>query len=165
LVGGDYHALTQNKTLVAYVTKLGASKEAAEIIVDTLRTKFMLDVDVVDLGKQDTPDLAQYSNVVVGAGVRGGMIYGKVKRFLKNDLSGKKVAFFVSSSWAGTPGSHDNAKKTLVAKPLAKFPQINFVSTEAFGGRIRYFKKTMLDSTDPAKVEAWAIELGQKFTQ
>jgi len=157
--------MAQNKTLIAYQTKQGASKQAAEKIAQTLRVKFNLEVDVVDLDKQNTLDLLQYSNVVVGAGVRGGRIYGKATRFLKNDLAGKKVAFFVSSSWAGTPGSHDNAKARLVDKPMAKYPQLAIVSTEAFGGRIRYFRRTMLDSTNPVLVEAWAEELGKKFTQ
>lgn len=157
--------MAQNKTLIAYQTKQGASKQAAEKIAQTLQEKFHLEVDLVDLDKQNTLDLAQYSNIVVGAGVRGGRIYGKATRLLKNDLVDKKVAFFVSSSWAGTPGSHDNAKARLVDKPMAKFPKLNIVSTEAFGGRIRYFRRTMLDSTDPTKVEAWAEELGKKFTQ
>jgi menaquinone-dependent protoporphyrinogen IX oxidase len=157
--------MAQNKTLIAYQTKQGASKQAAEKIAQTLRVKFNLEVDVVDLDKQNTLDLVQYCNVVVGAGVRGGRIYGKATRFLKNDLAGKKVAFFVSSSWAGTPGSHDNAKARLVDKPITKYPQLTIVSTEAFGGRIRYFRRTMLDSTNPVIVEAWAEELGKKFTQ
>jgi menaquinone-dependent protoporphyrinogen IX oxidase len=157
--------MAQSKTLIAYQTKQGASKQAAEKIAHTLQEKFHLEVDIVNLDKQDTPDLAQYSNIVVGAGVRGGRIYGKATRFLKNDLTGKKLAFFVSSSWAGTPGSHDNAKAKLVDKPLAKYPKLNIISTEAFGGSIRYFRRTMLDSTDPTKVEAWAEELGKKFTQ
>jgi menaquinone-dependent protoporphyrinogen IX oxidase len=157
--------MAQNKTLVAYQTKQGASKEAAEKIADTLRVKYHLEVDVFDLKNENTPSLEQYDNIVVGAGVRGGRIYGKAVKFIKSDFGAKKVAVFVSSSWAGTPGSHDNAKATLVDKPLKKFPQLNVLSTEAFGGRIRYFRKTMLDSMDLAKVEAWAEMLGQKFTQ
>jgi menaquinone-dependent protoporphyrinogen IX oxidase len=159
--------MTGNKTLIAYETKQGASKEAAETLVHILRSKYNIDVDVVDLKKQRyLPDLAQYRNVVVGAGVRGGRVYGKTLKFLKNDFSGKHLAFFTCSSWGGTPGSHDNAKARLVDKMLStKYPQLNPISTEAFGGRIRYFRKTMLDNTDPAKVEAWADELGRKFTQ
>jgi hypothetical protein len=85
--------------------------------------------------------------------------------FLKNDLSGKKIAFFTSSSWGGTPGSYENAKTKFVENTLTKYPKISPVSTEAFGGRIRYFGKTMVDNTDLIKVEAWAEELGKKFTQ
>ncbi len=154
-----------NKTLIAYETKGGATEEAARKIADVLRSKYQLEVDLVDLKEQKVLDIAQYKNVVVGGGVRGGRVYKKALKFLKNDLSGKQVAFFVSSSWAGTPGSYENAKVKFVENTLAKYPNINPVSTEAFGGRIRILRKTMVDNTDLAKVEAWAEELGKKFTQ
>ena len=157
--------MSPNKTLIVYVSKGGATEEAARKIADTLRSKFQLEVDLVDLKEQKSPHLEQYQNVVTGGGVRAGRVYGKTLKFLENDLSGKKVAFFVSSSWAGTPGSYKNAKTKFVENTLTKYPKINIVSAEAFGGRIRYFRRTMLDNTDLAKVEAWAEELGQKFTQ
>jgi len=153
------------KTLIAYVSKGGATEEATRRIAETLRSKFELEVDLVDLKDQKPSNLSIYQNVIIGGGVRGGKVYGKTLKFLENDLTGKKVAFFVSSSWAGTPGSYDNAKAKFVEKTKAKYPKINPVSTEAFGGRIRYFRKTMIDNTDLAKVEAWAEELGKKFTQ
>jgi menaquinone-dependent protoporphyrinogen IX oxidase len=156
--------MSANKTLIAYVSKQGATEESARKIAETLRAKFQLEVDLVDLKEQKAPDLAQYQNIVVGGGVRGGRVYGKALKFLENDLNGKKVAFYVSSSWAGTPGSYENAKAKFVEKTLAKYPKINPVSAEAFGGRIRYFGKTMLNNTDLAKVEVWAEELGKKFT-
>jgi menaquinone-dependent protoporphyrinogen oxidase len=154
-----------NKTLIAYETKGGATEEAARKIADVLRSKYQLEVDLVDLKEQKVPDLSQYRNLVVGGGVRGGRVYSKALKFLKNDFSGKRVAFFVSSSWAGTPGSYENAKVKFVENTLAKYPNINPVSTEAFGGRIKILRKTMVDNTDLAKVEAWAEELGKKFTQ
>ena len=154
-----------NKTLIAYQTKGGATEEAAKKIADALRDKFQLEVDLVDLKEQKIPDLAQYQNIVIGGGVRGGKVYNKALKFLENDLRGKHVAFFVSSSWAGTPGSYENAKARFVENTLAKYPNVNPVSTEAFGGRIRIMGKTMVDNTDLAKVEAWADELGKKFTE
>ncbi len=157
--------MSTGKTLIAYFSKGGATKEAAMKIAETLRSKFRFEVDLVDIKKQKHPDLSVYQNIIIGGGVRGGKVYGKVLKFLENDLTGKKVAFFVSSSWAGTPGSYENAKTKFVEKTLTKYPKINPVSTEAFGGRIRYFRKTMVDNTDLAKVEAWAEELGKKFTQ
>jgi menaquinone-dependent protoporphyrinogen IX oxidase len=153
------------KTLIAYQTKGGATEEAARKIAETLRSKFQLEVDLVDLKEQKPLDLTQYQNVIVGAGVRGGRVYGKTLKFLESDLTGKKVAFFVSSSWAGTPKpeSYQSAKTRFVENTLAKYPAINAVSMEAFGGRIRYFGKTMLDNTDLSKVEVWAEELGKKL--
>ena len=151
------------KTLIVYQTKGGATEEAARKIAETLRSKFQFEVDLVDLKEQKPLELAQYQNVIVGGGVRAGRVYGKALKFLENDFTGKKVAFFVSSSWAGTPGSYDNAKAKFIEKTLTKYPKINSVDAEAFGGRIRYFGKTMLDNTDLAKVEVWAEELGKKF--
>jgi len=157
--------MSGNKTLIAYETKGGATAEAARKLADVLRSKYQLEVDLVDLKEQKAPDLSQYRNVVVGGGVRGGRIYSKALKFLKNDFSDKRVAFFVSSSWAGTPGSYENAKARFVENTLAKYPNINPISTEAFGGRIRIMRKTMVDNTDLAKVEAWAEKLGKKFTE
>ncbi len=154
------------KTLVAYETKFGASKECAQRIDETLLSKYSLEVDLVTLKEQKEFSLEQYCNLVIGAGVRGGRVYGRALKLLKNDLSGKQVAVFVCSSWAGTPGSHDNAKAKLVDKMLtSKYPMLKPVCTEAFGGRIRYFGKTMLDNPDPAKAEAWAEVLGKKFCE
>ncbi len=153
------------RTLIAYETKLGATEETAKKIAEVLRSKFNLEVDLVNLKKDASPDLTLYQNVVVGAGVRGGRVYGGALKFLKEDLSGKKVAFFTCSSWAGTPGSYENAKKNYIEKTLKKFPNVGFVDAEAFGGRIRYFGKTMLDNRDPAKVEAWTEELAEKFNE
>jgi menaquinone-dependent protoporphyrinogen IX oxidase len=156
-----------NETLIAYETKMGVTEESARKIAEVLRSKFQIEVDLVDLKEQKVSNLTQYKNVVVGAGVRGGRIYSKAVKFLENDFTGKKVAFFVSSSWAGTPKqeSHDAAKAKFVENTLSKFPKINAVGTEAFGGRIKILGKLMLDNTDLSKVEVWAEELGKKFTQ
>jgi menaquinone-dependent protoporphyrinogen IX oxidase len=157
--------MSANKTLIAYETKGGVTEESARKIADVLRSKYQLEVDLIDLKAQKAQDLTHYRNVVIGSGVRAGRVYGKAKKFLENDFSRKRVAFFVSSSMAGTPGSHDNAKIRFAEHTLSKYPNINVVSTEAFGGRIRYLRKTMLDNTDLAKVEVWAEELGKKFTE
>ncbi len=156
--------MANGKTLIAYETKQGASEGAAKIVAETLRN-VGFEVDLVNLKKQQTPDLAAYQYVVVGAGVRAGKVYGNALKFLERDFSGKKVAFYTSSSWGGTPGSYQNAKTRYVDKTTAKHPNINFVASEAFGGKIRYFKKTMLDNTDASKVEAWAKQIAEKFQQ
>ncbi|MGD0996091.1 MAG: flavodoxin domain-containing protein [Candidatus Bathyarchaeia archaeon] len=154
-----------NKTLIAYETKGGATEEAARKIADVLRSKYQLEVDLVDLKEQKVPDIAQYQSVVIGGGVRVGKVYDKTLKFLESDLSGKRVAFFVSSAEAGTPGSYEKAKIKFVENTLSKYPNINAVATEAFGGRIKILGKTVSDNTDLAKVEAWAEELGKKFTE
>ncbi len=157
--------MSQNKTLVAYETKGGATEEAAKKIADTLRQKYNLEVDIVDLGVQNVSDCSQYRNIVVGGGVRAGKVYGKALKCLENNYDGKRVAFFVSSGQAGDPKAYADAKAKFVENTLARYPNVNAVSTEAFGGRIKILGRTVSDSTDLGKVEAWAEELGKKFTQ
>ena len=80
-------------------------------------------------------------------------------------MSGKQVAFFVSSGEAGDAATYENAKVKFVENTLAKYPNINAVSSEAFGGRMKMLGKTVFDTVNLAKVEAWAETLGKEFTQ
>jgi menaquinone-dependent protoporphyrinogen oxidase len=153
------------KTLIAYETNSGAAEEAARKIADVLRSKYQLEVDLVDLKEQKVADLSQYQNVVIGGGVRVGKVYDKALKFLENDFAGRKVAFFVSSAEVGTPASYEKAKVKFIEDTLAKYPNINPVATEAFGGRVKMLGKTVTDDTDFSRIEAWAEELGKKFTQ
>jgi menaquinone-dependent protoporphyrinogen IX oxidase len=153
------------KTLVAYESKGGVTEESARKIADVLRSKFQLEVDLVDLGVQKISDCSQYQNIVIGGGVRAGKVYGKALKCLENDYAGKRVAFFVSSGQAGDPKTYADAKAKFVEATLSRYPNINAVSTEAFGGRMSILGKKIFDTVDLAKVEAWAEVLGQKFTQ
>ena len=75
--------MSANKTLIAYATKMGVTKESARKIADILRSKYALEVDLVDLKEQKPIDLAQYQNMVIGSGVRAGKVYGKALKFLE----------------------------------------------------------------------------------
>jgi menaquinone-dependent protoporphyrinogen IX oxidase len=69
--------MTQNKTLVAFETKSGATEEYTRRIAEVLGSKFQLEVDLVNLKKQDAKDWSQYQNIVIGGGVRADKVYGK----------------------------------------------------------------------------------------
>ena len=154
-----------NKTLIAYETKSGATEESAQKILQVLHSKYQLDVDIVDLKEQKNPDISTYSNVVVGGGVRAGKVYDKALKFLERDLNGKKVAFYISSGDAGTPEKYAAAKAKFLEGTLAKYPNVNPVATEAFGGHAKILGKTIVDNLDLERVGAWADELGKKFTE
>lgn len=157
--------MTSGKTLVAYETKGGATEEAARKIADLLRTKFQLDVDLVDLKVQKVTDCTQYQNIIVGSGVRAGKLYGKALKCLENDYFGKRVAFFVCAGGAGDEKTYQKSKAQYAEDTLAKFPKIAPVGVEAFGGRMTILGRKVIDNLDLAKVEAWSEELGKKFTQ
>lgn len=162
---GDEIKMTQNKTLVAFETKSGATEEYARKIAEVLGSKFKLEVDLVNLKKQDVKDCSQYQNIVIGGGVRAGKVYGKAMKCLENDFSGKKVAFFVSSGDAGDPEKYEQAKVKFVENVLANYPNVKPVATEAFGGHMKILGKTIYNNMNLAKAEAWAEELGKKFSE
>ena len=155
----------QGKTLVAYVTKSAAAGEAANLIADTLREKSGLEVDVVDLKKQPHPDLEPYANVILGSGARMGSVYREAVEFMKQDLSSKRVAIFICSVAGGDPKRSDLIADRYITEGLARNPNLKLVSMKAFGGCLRVFGKAVIDRREPAKVQAWAKELGEKFTE
>ena len=80
----------EQKTLIAFETKSGATEESALKIAEVLRSKFQLEVDLANLKKQSISDYTQYGNIVIGGGVRGGKVYRKALKFLENGFNGKK---------------------------------------------------------------------------
>lgn len=90
-------------------------------------------------------------------------VYRKALKFLGNNFENKKVAIFLSSAEAGDPKSHDQAILKYITRNLAKLPNVRPVAAEAFGGRIRFFGKTIADTRNMEKVKALAEDLGKKL--
>ncbi len=155
--------MSDNKTLIVYATKSGATEEYASMIEKVLRDKYGLEVDVVNLRKNKKPDFTPYHNIIIGSGVRMGKWYKEAKKFLDNDFGDRKVAIFLASRRAGIPEMYDEAVKNYITDVLAKHPHIKPVATEAFGGIKKKKERTILDLRDPAKASAWAEELGKKL--
>jgi menaquinone-dependent protoporphyrinogen oxidase len=152
------------KTLIAYASKSGATEQAAKIVADVLKDKHGLEVELVNLRKESA-DLAQYHNVVVGAGVRAGKVYSEALGFLKQDFGNRKLAFFVCCGAGGDPNKREEACSKYITKVLADYPNLKAVATEAFGGRMKMLGKTLFDNIDPDKIRAWAETLGSKLAE
>lgn len=150
------------KTLVVFASKGGATKETSEIIADVLENKFRFEVDLLDLRKS-SKNIMVYSNIIVGAGVRGGKVYREALDFLKQDFGQRKLAFFVCCGGAGDPKNYEESCEKYVAEVLAKYPNVKTVATEAFGGRMKVLGRTLFDNVDKEKIRAWAEILGNKF--
>jgi menaquinone-dependent protoporphyrinogen IX oxidase len=85
-----------SKTLVAYASKTGTAKEAAEQIALAIP-----DAELVDL-TSTTPLLDGYDAVIIGGGVRMGSVHKATKQFIDanaSTLSTKKAAYFISNSF------------------------------------------------------------------
>ncbi len=152
------------KTLIAYSSKSGATEQVAKLIEEVLKEKPGLDVELVNLRK-DSPNIAQYENFIVGAGVRAGKVYSEALDFLNQNFSNKKVAFFVCCGGAGDPKKYDESCANYITNVLARYSNLKPIATEAFGGRMKMLGKTLFDNVDPAKVRAWAENLASKLAE
>ncbi len=92
------------KTLIAYGSRYGATVETAAEIASILEKEFKLDVEIYDLKDyRACPDLDDYDNVIVASGIKYSDWHKNAEEFLSNDFSGKKLAIFISSGYAGEP--------------------------------------------------------------
>ena len=154
--------MNDETTLIAYVTRGKATKEAAELIGQVLREDFELSVKLVNL-KESTPKVKNYKNVIIGAGVRMGRVYKKALKFMENDFSGKNVAVFLSSLEGGDEKSHEEAVEKYVKKEVKARLNVEPVAAETFGGRIKIFGFSVQDNIDREKIRNWARNIGDKF--
>jgi menaquinone-dependent protoporphyrinogen IX oxidase len=134
------------KTLIAYASKGKTTYEYAHVISKVLSEKG-IEADLSDLRKT-TPNTEPYDVIIVGTGVRAGRMYSEAVKFLQNDLSDKKVAFFVS-----TLEPESDARRKYVESL-----KIRLFSTAVFGGKFKILWKN-IDKTDKSKARRWAEQL------
>ena len=87
------------KVLIVYGTRYGATESTSEEIARVLQGEG-IDVKVVNAKKEKVKDISPYDLVIVGSGMQMAKWTGAAENFLKKfqqELSGKKVAIFVSS--------------------------------------------------------------------
>jgi len=156
--------MSDKSTLIAYVTRGKATEEAAEVVGQVLREDYDLSVDLVNL-RETTPDVKEYGNVIIGAGVRMGRVYKGALKFMENDFSGKNVAVFLSSLEGGDEKSHEEAIEKYVEKEIKPRLNVEPVAAETFGGRIRIFGFSVQDNIDREKIKSWAGKVGKRFIE
>jgi len=148
------------KTLVAYFSKSGASEEYAKVITETLTTHGLA-VEMRNLA-HDNPDVTAYDTVVLGTGVRMGMVYRRWKKILKNDTLNNKHLFLFLSSGTAIEKPDEAVDKFL--RPLVQKYNLKPASLISFPGKIPE-KWAKLDSQKetlkPEKAQAWALEIAR----
>ena len=91
------------KVLVAYGTRYGATQGIAEKMGEWLRGNG-IDSDIIDVKKDQWPNLNQYNGLIAGSGIRIGQWTKELKNFIKNQkeelnaLEGPKFFFVCSGS-------------------------------------------------------------------
>jgi menaquinone-dependent protoporphyrinogen oxidase len=149
------------KTLIVYASKMGAAEASAFEIARVLREKFQLQVDLVDLRKNPKPNPEEYENVIIGSGVRMGKIYAEFMDFLNLNLRGKRIAAYISSGESQEPGKREIAIKKYILDNLVKYPDLQPISIEAFGGKAHFLGINFWSNFDLRKVTDWAEKLGK----
>lgn len=150
--------------LIAFATKNGATEDTAKKIAQTLRSKYNLEVDLVDLQRDSHPDLSQYNSIVVASGIRMGKWYKEALQFLKNNFGGKKIAIFVSSMYqGGNPETYPTAVERYLEAVVKEHLDVKPIAMEVFGGQMKFLGRVTADNRDPTKINEWAENLGVKL--
>ena len=146
------------QTAVVYFTKGGAAEIYANAVADVL-AGFGHVVDVINLRENDSPGLDAYDNVVLGTGVRIGMVYRRAKRFLKRaDLKDKNLAIFLASGVAIDEPERSEEK---FLEPLIKKYGLEPVKCDAFPGYVPGADADSPETVDPTIARGWAASLAK----
>jgi menaquinone-dependent protoporphyrinogen IX oxidase len=163
------HAVTSgdcvvDKVLIAYTSKGGAAKKIAETLAEILQDKYNFWVDTVNLTDQSIPYFEEYSGIVIGTGIREGEIYPETDFFLSKDFGSRPIAYYTCSGFI-SPKTYEETVAAYITNTLAKHPNVKPVTTEAFWGYNKVLGLLVNRKIDLAKVEAWANEIGEKFSK
>ncbi len=151
--------MIENKTLIAYATRGGTTEDYAKAISSVLTDEFKIQVDLVNLKKARNPDLTQYKNIIVGAGIKMFKMHKEGIEFLeKKNVGEKNVGIFLSSL---VP--RDEAIKKYVDVILRKNTTLKPIAVEVFGGRMRILGRTSQDMTDIEKAKKWARKISENL--
>ncbi|MHA2495660.1 MAG: flavodoxin domain-containing protein [Candidatus Hodarchaeales archaeon] len=159
-----------SKTILAYVTRYGATTETAKEIVRVINENFNIDVDLVDIKANKKLDISSYENVILGVSVAKFRWAKEGKKFLKNDFSGKKLFVFVSSGTAGEAyqrkdfAEYEKIQTKYIDKVLKK-QKLQFASRKALGGRFVGAFSKRGDNRDWDAIRGWAKEIGKIISE
>ena len=149
--------MSENKTLIAYATRGGTTEDYAKAISSVLTEEYKMQADLVNLKKSRNPDLTQYQNIIVGAGIKMFKMHKEGAEFLeKKNFGEKNVGIFLSSL---VP--RDEAIKKYVDVILQKNTTLKPIAVEVFGGRMRMFGRTSQDMTDIEKAKEWTHKISE----
>ncbi|MCL1890473.1 MAG: hypothetical protein FWG00_00335 [Coriobacteriia bacterium] len=135
------------KILIAYASKSGTAKEAAEKIAAALPNTVLSDLTT------ETPKLENYDAVVIGGGVRVGSVHKETKRFIdahKEQLKTLPAAYFITNCF---PESVDE----IIGKMLPSQLKDAALFAGTLGGRMDMDKLRGLDKAI-AKMVSKAVD-------
>jgi len=120
------------KILVAYFTKSGATEEYAQKITNIL-IESGFTVDQINLS-HEIPDISDFDTIILGTGVRMSMVYRRWKKIIKQKtINNKQLFMFLSSSMASEEPEKAVDK---YLKPVVEKYNLKPVKLTSFPGKI-----------------------------
>ena len=153
--------IMNNKILMAYFTKGGASEKYAKVIAKTL-TENGHTVETCNLA-HNIPDVAAFDTVILGTGVRMFRIYRRWKKVLKQKALSDKYLFMFLSSGTAIEDPDKAVEKFL--RPLVEKYGLKSKSLVSFPGIIPEKWSKMdgkKETIKPDKAKAWAQEIASQ---
>ncbi len=160
-----------SKTLIVFGTRYGATHRSSEVIAKKLKEKFNHEVELVKLSSEtENIDFSRFDNIIVGTSVAMFSWTKRSKKFLKNDLRGKKLFVFISSAALtyaalekGEMKKYEKHKKRFLDNVVKKNANVEPTSTAVFGGWIRKGKteEFSLFNWKEEDMVRWAEEIGK----
>ncbi len=114
------------KTLIAFASKTGTAKEAAEILSGLIPGSVLVDLE------HEQPDPTPYDLVIVGGGVRMGRVHKLTERYIaenKSALMDKDCAFFITNMFI-------DSVREIITGMLPLELKDHAVICASFGGRL-----------------------------
>lgn len=174
------------KILITYSSGFGSTAEVSEEIGKVLAEEEEFEVDVQSI--DDITEISEYDTIVVGSSVRADRPLANVRDFFAKfrfELAQKNLALFAVCLTANSKEGKEKVKREYLSQIIDKYPQLHFMSAEAFGGKIdfdklnpvmqdlmiRVLEKTGLpttgsvDTRDWDFIRQWAQEIKKKLKQ
>ena len=171
------------KTLLAYSSGYGATKEISDRIASILR-RDNLEVDVKPIDALVSID--DYDTLIIGTTIRADKIVANVRDFIARNVQGltqKNLVIFSTSLTAHDRAGREKVKESIFDQISTRYPKLKPVTVEAFGGKIdlenlnpvmqSYMKSVMKDVGLPAEgsidtrdwqyIDAWANHLRKQL--
>ena len=151
--------MSENRTLIAYVTEGGTTEDYANAISSVLTDEFKLQVELANLKKIYNPDLTPYQNIFVGTGIKMFKIHKEGAEFLeKTDFGDRKVVIFFSSLIP-----RDVVIQEYIDVLMQKNTKLKPLAVEVLGGRIKILGRIIADKTDIEQSKTWARKIAKQL--
>jgi len=167
--GRSFGPMIRTRILVAYASRHGSTREVAEAVAATLRSRGL---STTILPAAEVGHLRGYAGVVLGGALYMGRLHKDARRFLARHhdaLEGRALAVFALGPRTLAPDDVADSRSQLM-HALASAPPP--ASVAVFGGVVRpgelrfpFSRLPASDERDWAAIEAWAGELAATFSR